>query len=261
MSPRTLIHLLPPIGALMLLLVVWQTIHVALDISPLILPSPVAVADQLISRADYLGYHALKTLAESLLGFLLGALLAVSLSIPSVLYPQVHAAVYPYAIGLKSIPLVALAPLVVVWCGTGILSKIVLAAIISFFPILVGAIDGMRSVSAASLDMFRAYGASASQIMLHLRIPSAIPQLLAGMKVASTFAVVGAVVAEFTGSQAGIGYVVKSSSYYLETDLTFAAILVAGATGLVFFLAIVLLGRRLLRWQTVDSRDDGRYGA
>ena len=203
----------------------------------------------LIDQFGYLVTHGSITLFESVLGFLLGGFIAISFAFLFQFFPKTKQAIYPYAILIKAIPLVALAPLVVLWFKAGLLSKIILAAIISFFPILVNSVQGLSSVEPEALDLMATFSASKWKVLTKLRIPNALPSLFAGMKISSSFAVVGAVVAEFIGAQRGIGYVIKSSSYYLETDLTFAAIIVAALTGLFFFGTIVLIERKIVFWQ------------
>jgi NitT/TauT family transport system permease protein len=189
------------------------------------------------------------TLVEAGVGFLAGIVVALGLAILFQFSRGVERAIYPHAIALKAIPLVALAPLVTVWAGTGMTSKVILAAIISFFPVLVNAAQGLSSVEPEAVELLRSMSANRWQILIKLRLPAALPSILAGMKVASTFAVIGAVVAEFISSSRGIGNVARSSSYYLSTDVTFAAIIVMAVLSLMFFGAVVCLERLLVPWQ------------
>lgn len=240
---------IPPLVAFLFFVGSWQLAVWTFSISKLILPPPNEVASTLIKQFGYLVTHGAITLFESVLGFLLGGFIAISFAVLFQFFPKTKQAIYPYAILIKAIPLVALAPLVILWFKSGLLSKIMLAAIISFFPILVNSVRGLSSVEPEALDLMATFSASKWEVLAKLRIPNALPSLFAGMKISSTFAVVGAVVAEFIGAQRGIGYVVKSSSYYLETDLTFAAIIVTGLTGLSFFGAIALLEYKIVFWQ------------
>ncbi|NEP59582.1 MAG: ABC transporter permease [Symploca sp. SIO2G7] len=242
-----------PLIALIVFLSAWELSTHILSISPLILPSPSLVAKTLIEKLGYLITQGSVTLLESVLGFLLGCLAAVVLATIFLFSKTAQQAIYPYAIALKGIPLVALAPLAVLWFGTGLFSKILLAAIISFFPILVNTVEGLRSVEAEALELMATLSASPMQVFQKLRLPSALSSLFAGMKVSSTFSVVGAVVAEFIGSQNGIGYVIKSSSYYLDTDLTFAAIIVTALISLTLFWLIEFLERKFIFWKTNNS--------
>lgn len=242
-----------PVLASLGILACWQGgIHL-FDMSPLILPSPVKVASALQSHFVQLLGHAGITFLEALSGFLLGGLWAIALAVLFAFSQGMERTLYPYAIGMKAIPLVALAPIVVTWFGGGFTSKVVLAAVISFFPILVNAVDGLKSVEPEALDLMKSFSASRWSIFTKLQWPSALPQIFAGLKVASSFSVVGAVVAEFVNAQAGIGFIIKSSSYYLDTDLTFAAIFVAALMGLAFFGIVVWLQSIFIFWQKSDS--------
>ena len=246
-----------PIVTLCLLLVAWYALVQLTGVSPLVFPSPISVSKAILANAGPLLYHTGITLLESVLGFLLGGSAAFVLAASFVLVPRLSLALFPYAIGLKAVPLVALAPLVAVWFGVGLGSKVVLSAVISFFPILVNSVQGMTSVDARALDLLLTMTATPLQVLRRVRIPHALPTIFAGMRVSSTFAVVGAVVAEFVGSKEGIGHVVKAASYYLDSPLLFAGTLFAAAAGLMFFGLIVLVERRVLHWSSElpDGRD------
>ena len=242
-----------PALALVVFLILWNGAVRVTNISPLIVPSPLAVLHALVGHWRYLVMNGSITLLEAAFGFVAAALSAVSLALMFHFSPRVRSAVYPYAIAIKAVPLIALAPIVILWFGTGMTSKVVLAGIISFFPILVNALDGFKSVDAEALDLLESLSASKTQTLRKLVLPNSLPQIFSGLKVASTFAVVGAVVAEFVSADKGIGYVVKSSSYYLDTDLTFAAIAVAALAGIAFFGVVLLIERRVIWWERVES--------
>lgn len=239
----------PPIVSLILFLATWEAAIRIFSISALILPSPFEVIKMLFIEFGYLLSHTSITLLEAILGLLMGGLVAGFLAILFQFSNLAERTLYPYAIGLKAIPLVALAPLVVVWFGTGMLSKVILAAIISFFPILVNFSHGLRSVDDEALDLMKTLSATPKQTFIKLRIPHSLPDLFSGLKISSTFAVVGAVVAEFVGSQAGIGFVIKSSSYYLETAMMFSAIIMAAVGGIIFYITIEQLEKYVIFWE------------
>lgn len=238
-----------PIIATLIFIGLWQAAITGFGISHLILPNPRAVFFALVHRIDYLLLHGVVTLAEAFMGFFLGSLFGIGLAATFVFSRTAERALYPYAIAMKAIPLVALAPLIVAWCGGGLLSKIILAAIISFFPVLVSAADGFKSVDPDSLELMRSLSATRWDTFFRLKWPHALPQIFAGLKVASSFSVVGAVVAEFVNAESGIGYVIKSTSYYLDTEITFAAIFIAAGASLLFFSAVSWLQRIVLPWQ------------
>lgn len=248
-------EVISPTAALLMFSVGWEILTRATDVSPLILPGPTVVIGTLVLNFGHLLTHAAITLAEAGLGFLLGAVVAVALAVAFQFSATAKRSLYPYAIAVKAIPLVALAPIIVVWFGTGASSKVVLAAIISFFPVLVNTVQGLRSVESEALDLMVTFSASKAEVLRKVRFPTALPYIFSGMKISATFAVVGAVVAEFVGSQRGIGYLIKSSSYYLDTSLTFAAIIVAAAAGLAFFGAVAFAEWLLIFWAPATMTD------
>lgn len=242
--------LLTPILALSIFLLVWELATYFLAISPLILPPPSAVIKVLIVKFGYLMFNGAITFLEAVLGWCLGSTAGIALATLFLFSQTAERAIYPYAIAVKAIPLVALAPVVVIWFGTGLFSKIFLAAIIAFFPVLVNTIEGLRNVESDAIDLFNVWSASQWQILLNFRVFNALPPLFAGLKVSSSFAIVGAVVAEFIGAEKGIGFVIKSSSYFLSTDLTFAAIAVSALIGIACFGLISMLERKIVFWKS-----------
>jgi len=247
------LHWFAPAATFVLIVFTWRVCVAVFHVSPAILPPPENVAFAFARHFPALFRNAAVTFLEAILGFTVAAVFALTLAALFAFSASSKRALYPYAIAMKSIPLIALAPLVVAWFGGDLVSKVVLAAIISFFPILVSASDGFRAIDPDAFDLFRSFSASRRQIFLKLQFPAALPQIFAGLKTASSFAVVGAVVAEFIGAQAGIGLMIKSSSYYLDTDITFAAIIVAATVGLMFFGAVSFLQRMFVFWQPVIS--------
>lgn len=242
-----------PISAFAGVCIAWEVIILLFNLSPLILPSPQKTLSALIGHSGQLLSHGLLTLFESVMGFLLGASFAIGLSILFLFSNKSERALYPYAIAMKAIPLVALAPIVVAWFGGGIVSKVVLSAVISFFPVLVNSIDGFKSVEPEALELMQSFSATRWQTFTKLQWPNALPHIFAGLKIASSYSVVGSVVAEFVNAQAGIGYLIKSSSYYLDMDITFAAILVAGFIGIAFFGIVSWLQTVIVFWKRTDN--------
>jgi NitT/TauT family transport system permease protein len=241
--------IIAPSIALILFISIWELAVKIWAISPLILPSFFSIISKLFEQFGYLIENGAITLQEAGLGFLLGLLLAIVLSTLFVFFPVIEQALYPYLIGFRAVPLIALAPLVVTWLGSGLSSKILLASIISFFPILVNTIQGLKALKNEEVELMTMFSASDWQVFIFVRIRTALPYLFSGMKISSTFAVIGAIVAEFTGASKGIGYVVKSSSHLLDTDLTFAAIIVTAFVGILFFSFISFLERKIIFWQ------------
>jgi NitT/TauT family transport system permease protein len=242
-------RIVAPSIALVLFITIWELALKTWTISPSILPSFFSIISKLFEQFGYLVENGTITLLEAGLGFLFGLLLAIFLSTLFIFFPVIEQALYPYLIGFRAVPLIALAPLVVTWLGSGLSSKILLASIISFFPILVNTIQGLKALKNEEVELMTMFSASDWQVFLFVRIRTALPYLFSGMKISSTFAVIGAIVAEFTGASKGIGYIIKSSSYYSDTDLTFAAIIIAAFIGIFFFSSISFLERKIIFWQ------------
>jgi len=157
-------------------------------------------------------------------------------------------ACYPLIVLFQNVPKIALAPLLILWFGYDLLPKILLIVIMAFFPITLNMLVGLRSADANLVALFRSIGATSNQIMTHIKIPASLPMLIAGMKVAITLSVIGAIVGEFVGASAGLGYMIQFASSQMETALVFAALVQVSVMGVVFYYAIEALEWRLLRW-------------
>lgn len=242
-----------PIITFGIFVVGWNLLIWVGSISPLILPPPSAVLNIIVQRSEYLLFHTSITALEAALGFLLGSSTGFALATLFMFSRLAEQALYPYMIAIKAIPLVALAPIIVTWFGSGIISKVVLAAVIAFFPVLVSSLDGLQSVEPEALELFRSWSASRWQVFVKLRLLHALPSIFTGLKISSSFAIVGAVVAEFIGAEQGIGLVIKQSNYDLSTDLAFAAITFSSLIGLTFFALITVLEKKIVFWQTEST--------
>ena len=154
----------------------------------------------------------------------------------------------PYVVAFKAIPLIALAPILTIWFDNSMLGKVVMSCLICFFPIVVSATTGLRDVSPSSLDLMHSLYANWWQILIKVRLPAAAPHIFAALKVASTLSIIGSIVAELTGADKGIGYLIIVSSYRLDTPAMFAAIIVSAAAGILFFFSIAWAERKVLNW-------------
>lgn len=229
-------------------IVAWQLLDYLLGVPAYVLPAPSEILNEIRERAlDLLGQLGW-TMLEAILGFLLGSGMAFITAVVFVHVRLMERAIYPWAIVLQTVPIVAIAPLLTIWMGFGLAPKVAIAAIICFFPMLVNSTRGLRSVSPQALELMQILSASKWDIFFRLRLPSALPYIFSGLKVASTLAVIGAIVAEFTGADRGIGYVVVAASYRIDTRLMFAGIAYSSAAGILFFNAISGLEKLLLHW-------------
>jgi NitT/TauT family transport system permease protein len=241
----------PPLVALVLLLAAWEALARALHVPAYLLPPPSEVALAAArDRAALLAATA-TTGKAALAGFCLSAASGVLAAIALASSRALEKALYPYTVFLQTVPIVAIAPLLVLWFGPGLRAVAVSAFIVSVFPVIANALTGLRSVEPALRDLFRLYGARRLATLIKLELPSALPHIVTGLRIAAGLAVIGAIVGEFVAGfsedAAGLGIVVLSAYRQLRTDLLFAAVLSASGLGLALFGAVDLAGRRLLR--------------
>lgn len=239
-----------PIAFMLAALLSWELTVRALRLPVYVIPAPSAAAREL--NGDLLA-HAGFTFLEAALGFLVANLLAFLTAVVFVHSRPLEKALFPVAIAFKTTPLVALAPLLVIWLGTGLWSKVAASVLICFFPVLVNSVKGLKTVEPEARELFASYGASRWELFWRLRFPMSLPYVLAGLKISTSLAVVGAIVGEFVGANRGLGYVVMLASYHMETPAMFAAISCAAAVGLVMFWAVSLAERKIVFWQRADE--------
>lgn len=237
-------------ATVIVLLVLWEAAVRRFEVSEILFPAPTRIVDALVqgySDGPFLR-HTLVTLQEIVYGFgcavVAGLLVAVWVT-SSRLAEKI---VLPIVVVLQTVPKVALAPLFLVWFGFGMESKILTTALIAFFPVLINATLGFNSTSSDQVNMMRSFGASRIQVLTKLRFPSAVPSIVAGLDVAVVLSVIGAIVAEFVGSQAGLGYLIIASNTSLDVATMFAALVVLSVIGLTLHYLVVFIGRRLAFW-------------
>lgn len=235
-------------ASLALVLLVWEAIVRLFRIPPYLLPGPAYVVAAVGEHWRSLVTQSIVTMAEVLAGFLAAALVAIPLAMLVVVSPVLERLIYPPMVATQSIPKIALAPLFIVWFGFGTTPKVAVAFLISFFPIVVDTIVGLRSIDPAMLQLARSMGAPPYRIFLRLRLPNALPSVFAGLKVASTLAVVGALTGEFIGSDRGLGYVLVQSSAQLNTPLLFATLVTLSLLAMAFFFVVEGVERLLIPW-------------
>jgi NitT/TauT family transport system permease protein len=231
-------------------LALWEAAVRALRIPAFVLPPPSQVGMALYRGAVSGIYlqHFWITLAETLLGFALGSVVAFVVGMALAASRPTEYFLYPYIVMFQSMPKVALAPLVVVWFGLGLTSKVVSAALIAFFPLLVNTIVGLRSADEDRIDLMRSLAATELQIFWMLRLPSALPFIMAGLEVAMVFALVGAIVAEFVGAEAGLGMLIQSRNFSMDVAGEFALLFILAAMGLALNAVLTSIRRRVLFW-------------
>jgi NitT/TauT family transport system permease protein len=228
----------------------WEAAVRLLHVPGFILPPPSQIGAALYRGALSGVYlqHFWITLAETLLGFALGSSVAFVIGTVLAASRPAEYFLYPYIVMFQSVPKVALAPLVVVWFGLGLTSKVVSAALIAFFPLLVNTIVGLRSADEDRIDLMRSLGATQMQIFRMLRLPSALSFIMAGLEVAIVFSLVGAIVAEFVGAEAGLGMLIQSRNFSMDVAGEFAVLFILAAMGLALNAVLAAIRRRVLFW-------------
>jgi len=243
--------------SLIIVLGLWELLVAVFDLPSHLLPRPLEVVTASLASWQAIGNHAYHTIIAVLAGYGLAAAFAVPVAIVIVLSPRAERLLYPPLIATQSIPKIALAPLFIVWFGFGPQTTISVAFLICFFPIVVDTIVGLRSIDPALIQLARSMGASSTRIFLKLRLPSALPNMFGGLKVASALAVVGALTGEYIASDAGLGYILLSASGELNTALLFGVLIVLSVLAMLFFYAIEILERLLIPWH-VSQRTHAR---
>ncbi len=233
----------------------WDWISNALNIEDFLVPAPSDIAKSLWEDRSLLLSNSWVTLKEVLLGFAIAAVAGIAFAILIHLSEVARRAVYPLLIGSQTIPIVILAPILVVWFGFGLTPKLVIVALICFFPITVNTLDGLRSVDPDLTKMMRALGAGRLQRLWRVEVPTALPYAFSGARVAITVSVIGAVFAEYVGSSEGLGHLINQAQAQLLTARSFAAVVVLSAMALGLFALVSLIERRVVTW---DSRGVSR---
>jgi NitT/TauT family transport system permease protein len=214
---------------------IWAAAVSILKVPPYLVPSPLTVWNDIVQYHALLTSNFFVTLRETLMGFCIGVLIGLPLGFGMVLWRPLERTLYPFLIMLESTPKIALAPLLVVWIGLGTPTRVVQACIVVFFPVLISTAVGLRSTSPEMIDMLRSMGASKIQIFSKLQIPSALPSIFGGLKVALPLSVIGAIVAEFVGGSDGLGATLLAAEGAFNTGLLFACIVILALMGVILF--------------------------
>jgi NitT/TauT family transport system permease protein len=237
-----------PFLGIAIFLIIWEVLARAFDVPTYLLPTPTEIGRTIIEEIDVLVDHAAVTAYEMLLGYFLAIAIAVPMAIAITASPSFNRFIMPILLFFQTVPKIAIAPLFLIWFGVGTLPKVLVAFLISFFPIIIDTAVGLRSVPTEMIDLARSMGATKLQIFTHFRLPTSLPYLFSGLKVAATLAVVGAVVGEFVGADRGLGYLLLVTNSNLQTALTFGTIFALTVLGLVLFYIIQFLESLLIPW-------------
>jgi NitT/TauT family transport system permease protein len=240
------------IGLLVLLLVIWEMI--AGNLSELVLPAPSVIGSTLMEGiiSGYFTPHIIRTMEEVLLGLFIGGLSGFMIGILMGESTFLRKLLFPYIIASQAVPKLALAPLFILWFGFGMTSKVVITALVCFFPLLESTVTAIQSSDKQKQELFRMLGATRIQTLIHLKIPAGMPGILAGLRVSVVLAVVGAVVGEFIGGSEGLGALIIASQGMMDTPLMFATLILLTAMGMILYQLITLFEKK---WSKLDEKE------
>jgi ABC-type nitrate/sulfonate/bicarbonate transport system permease component len=238
----------PPLLLVGALLVAWEAYCRLAGVSPVVLPAPSRILDQLWTfRADAVR-HALPTLTETATGLAVSVVVSVAAAVLMDRFETVRRALAPLLVASQTVPVVAIAPLLVLWFGFGLAPKILIVVLVTFFPVTIALLDGFAAASGEAIDLLRSFGAGRGQVFRKLRWPAALPSFFTGLRIAATYGVIGAVFGEYVGAYEGLGIWMQLSQNAFRTDLVFAAILLAAVLSVALFGLVVVLERLVIPW-------------
>lgn len=238
-----------------LVVALWEAVVRVLDVPSFIAPAPSAVVDSLrggLASHLYLE-HFWVTLAEALMGFVIAGVAGIALGAFIAQFRIVERTFYPYLVALQTLPKIAVAPLLVVWFGFGVSSKVVIAATVAFFPVLVNVIVGLKTVDAGKLDLMRSLNATRWQTFRLVKLPNALPFVFAGLDIAIVFSVLGAIVGEFVGAQRGLGNLIMQFNVSLDIAGVFAVLVLLSVMGVALHLGMQAIQKRVIFWAEPDE--------
>ncbi|MDZ5443655.1 ABC transporter permease [Micromonospora sp. 4G57] len=244
-----------PAAVLVAIFVVWWAVTAANLVKPYLVPSPGRTLDVVLAQSGYFAHHTWITSYETVLGFAIAIAVGVLSAVVMVYSPTIEKSLYPLLLFAQVIPKIAIAPLFIVWLGFGLTPKIVVAVLMAFFPIVISTVTGLKSIDPEMLQLSATMGAGPAQTFRKIRFPAALPHLFAGLKVAATMAVTGAVVGEFVGANEGLGYVILQANGNLDTPMLFAGLLIMSLLGVVLFVVVELLEYFVLPWHASRRTD------
>jgi NitT/TauT family transport system permease protein len=231
------------------LLIVWEAAVRFFDVPRFLLPTPSEIVRLAIDEWALIQMHSLATIWAIFTGYLAAVVFALAVSALMIRFPLVERLIMPIFVGLQSVPKIAIAPLILVWVGAGIGSKMLVVMSITFFPIVINTMAGFKEVDRGLADVFRSVAANERQMLLRLRLPYAVPYIFAGLRIGTTLAVLGAIVAEWLAASNGLGYLVLSGSFNFNTARSFAAIIALAIIGMSFF-NLMSWAERRISWRT-----------
>ncbi|MCC7272242.1 MAG: ABC transporter permease [Alphaproteobacteria bacterium] len=250
-----------PLAAMIGVIALWYATVIFFAVPKYILPLPGDVYQRIREDLEFLLWHSLITVLETLGGFALSIALGIPIAIALVASRTLDRALMPWLILSQTFPKVALAPLIVVWFGLGFTPKLLVTFLVAFFPIVISTIVGLRSIEREMIELAQSMRATTLQMFWHFRLPLALPNIFAGLKVSVAFAVVGAVIAEWVGASAGLGYLLMRANGNLDTTLLFAVLAALMVIGVFLYYAVEVIERLSIPWHVVVRLQDMARGA
>jgi NitT/TauT family transport system permease protein len=243
-------------AAFVVLLVIWEIAVRVLHVPDYILPAPSAISMSLYYglKSGLFVEHFFVTAFQTLAGFLLAAIFGIGIGALVAEFRIVERTVYPWLVALQTLPKIAIAPLIIIWAGYGIQSKIVIVALVALFPILVNTIVGLKSCDQGKLDLMRSLGATGWETFRLVRLPNALPFIFAGLNVAIVLAILGSIVGEFVGSKAGLGNLILEANFQFNVAQMFAILVILGVFGVALSMTVGFIQRRLMFWNAGFSQ-------
>ena len=244
-----------PVLALALLILVWEAVVWLFSIPEFLLPAPSQIFKVTAAAWPVMLEHTISTIRTTMLGFLVSIVISLPLAVAIASSPLLANSIYPLLVLTQSIPKVAIAPIIVVLVGAGEISRVLVAFLIAFFPLVISIATGLLATPQELVELGRSFNATHLQELIRIRLPHAVPFVFSGLKLSITFAVIGAVVGEFVAADRGLGYQILSATAFFKTSLAFGAVMLLSIIGIVLFQAVVLIERIFFPWSAEEGRN------
>jgi NitT/TauT family transport system permease protein len=242
----------PPLLLVAALLLVWEAYCRLAAISPVVLPAPTRILEQLWTFRGDAVRHTIPTLVETATGLAVSVVVSVTVAVLMDRFATVRRALQPLLVASQTVPVVAIAPLLVLWFGFGLAPKVLIVVLVTFFPVTIALLDGFAAATGEAADLLSSFGASRGQVFRKLRWPAALPSLFTGLRIAATYGVIGAVFGEYVGAYEGLGIWMQLSQNAFRTDLVFAAIVLAAVLSVALFALVVAVERLVIPWYSAS---------
>lgn len=244
-----------PVLALALLILAWEAVVWLFSIPEYLLPAPSQIYRVTTAAWPVMLEHTISTIRTTMLGFLVSIVISLPLAVAIASSPLLANSIYPLLVVTQSIPKVAIAPIIVVLVGAGEISRVLVAFLIAFFPLVISIATGLLATPPELVELGRSFNATHFQELIRIRLPHAVPFVFSGLKLSITFAVIGAVVGEFVAADRGLGYQILSATAFFKTSLAFGAVMLLSTIGIVLFQAVVLIERIFFPWSAEENRN------